>query len=47
MYLKWFKNSGKKETDDYEKEYVARYKNQQIPEQEKNITKNKKDGEIE
>ena len=44
--MKWFKNSGKKETDDYEKEYVARYKKQQIPEQEKNITKNKKDGEI-
>ena len=44
--MKWFKNSGKKETNDYEKEYVARYKKQQIPEQEKNITKNKKDGEI-
>jgi len=44
--LKWFKNSGKKETDDYEKEYLARYNKQQIPEQEKNITKNKKDGEI-
>ena len=44
--MKWFKNSGKKETNDYEKEYVTRYKKQQIPEQEKNITKNKKDGEI-
>lgn len=44
--MKWFKNSGKKETDDYEKEYLARYNKQQIPEQEKNITKNKKDGEI-
>ncbi len=45
--MKWFKNSGKKETDDYEKEYLARYNKQQIPEQKKNITKNKKDEEIE
>ena len=44
--MKWFKNSGKKETNDYEKEYLARYNKQQIPKQEKNITKNKKDGEI-
>ena len=44
--MKWFKNSGKKETNDYEKEYLARYNKQQIPEQKKNITKNKKDGEI-
>jgi len=43
VYLKWFKNSGKKETDDYEKEYLARYNKQQIPEQKKNVTKNKKD----
>ena len=28
------------------KEYLARYNKQQIPKQEKNITKNKKDGEI-
>jgi len=41
--LKWFKNSGKKETGDYEKEYLARYNKQQIPEQKKNVTKNKKD----
>ena len=41
--MKWFKNSGKKETGDYEKEYLARYNKQQIPEQKKNVTKNKKD----
>ena len=47
MYLKWFKNSGKKETDDYEREFLARYNKQQIPKQKKSILKNEKDKEIE
>ena len=47
MYLKWFKNSGKKETKDYEKEFLARYNKQQIPKQKKSILKNEKDKEIE
>ncbi len=45
--MKWFKNSGKKETDDYEKEFLARYNKQQIPKQKKSILKNEKDKEIE
>ncbi|SVD35435.1 uncharacterized protein METZ01_LOCUS388289, partial [marine metagenome] len=45
--MKWFKNSGKKQTEEYEKEYLARYNKQQIPDQKKNISKNKKDVEIE
>ena len=46
MYLKWFKNSGKKETDEYEKEYLARYDKQREPKQKKKILKNKKDEEM-
>jgi len=45
--LKWFKNSGKKQTEEYEKEYLTRYNKQQIPDQKKNISKNKKDEKIE
>ena len=45
--MKWFKNSGKKQTEEYEKEYLARYNKQQIPDQKKNISKNKKNEEIE
>ena len=45
--MKWFKNSGKKQTEEYEKEYLARYNKQQIPDQKKNISKNKKDEKIE
>ena len=46
VYLKWFKNSGKKETDEYEKEYLARYDKQREPKQKKKILKNKKDEEM-
>jgi len=45
--LKWFKNSGKKQTEEYEKDYLTRYNKQQIPDQKKNISKNKKDEKIE
>ena len=45
--MKWFKNSGKKQTEEYEKEYLARYNKKQIPDQKKNISKNKKNEEIE
>ena len=45
--MKWFKNSGKKQTEEYEKEYLTRYNKQQIPDQKKNISKNKKDEKIE
>ena len=42
--MKWFGSSEKKESEDYEKKYLARYKKQQKP---KNTSKNKKDGKIE
>ena len=45
--MKWFGSSEKKESEDYEKKYLARYKKQQKPKQKKNTTKNKKDVEIE
>ena len=47
MCMKWFGSSEKKESEDYEKKYLARYKKQQKPKQKKNTTKNKKDVEIE
>ena len=47
MCMKWFGSSEKNESDDYEKKYLARYKKQQKPKQKKNISKNKKDVEIE
>ena len=39
--MKWFGSSEKKESEDYEKKYLARYKKQQKPKQKKNTTKNK------
>jgi len=45
--MKWFGSSEKNESDDYEKKYLARYKKQQKPKQKNNMSKNKKDIEIE
>jgi len=45
--MKWFGSSEKNESEDYEKKYLARYKKQQKPKQKKNMSKNKKDIEIE
>ncbi len=45
--MKWFENSEKKESEKYEKEYLARYKKQQKSKQKKNTSKNKKNVEIE
>jgi len=45
--MKWFGSSEKKESENYEKKYLARYKKQQKPKQKKNMSKNKKDIEIE
>ena len=45
--MKWFENSEKKESENYEKEYLARYKKQQKSKQKKNTSKNKKNVEIE
>ena len=44
--MKWFRSSEKKESEDYEKKYLARYK-QLKPKQKKGTSKNKKDVEIE
>jgi len=44
--MKWFRSSEKKESEDYEKKYLARYK-QLKPKQKKSTSKNKKDVEIE
>ena len=44
--MKLFGRSEKKETENYEKQYLARYKKQQ-KEKPKNVSKNKKDVEIE
>jgi len=38
--MKWFRSSGK--TEDYEKEYLTRYNEQQEPKQKKNTSKDKK-----
>jgi len=40
--MKWFGSSEKKESENYEKKYLARYKKQQKPKQKKNISKLKK-----
>jgi len=45
--MKLFGSSKKKESENYEKKYLARYKKQQKPKQKKNTSKNKKDVEIE
>ena len=44
--MKWFRSSEKKESEDYEKKYLARYK-QLKPKQKNGTSKNKKDVEIE
>ena len=44
--MKWFGSSEKKESENYEKKYLARYKKQQKS-KKKNTTKNKRDVEIE
>jgi len=44
--MKWFGSSEKKESENYEKKYLARYKKQQKPKQKKNTSKNKKDVKI-
>jgi len=45
--MKLFGRSEKKESENYEKKYLARYKKQQKSKQKNNISKNKKDVEIE
>ena len=45
--MKLFRRSEKKESENYEKKYLARYKKQQKSKQKNNISKNKKDVEIE
>jgi len=44
--MKWFGSSEKKESENYEKQYLSRYKKQQKPKQKKNTSKNKKAVEI-
>ena len=45
--MNWFRSSGKKESEDYEKEYLTRYKNQKKVKPEKRASKHKKVIEIE
>ena len=45
--MKWFRSSEKKESEDYEKKYLARYNKQRKSKQKNNASKNKKDVEIE
>ncbi len=45
--MNWFRGSGKKESEDYEKEYLAQYKKQQKPKQKKGVSKHNKAIEIE
>ena len=40
--MKWFRGSEKTETEDYEKEFLTRYKKQQKPKQKKNTKKDNK-----
>ena len=40
--MKWFGSSEKKESENYEKKYLARYKKQRKSKQQKNTPKNKK-----
>ena len=44
--MKWFGSSEKKESENYEQKYLARYKKQQKSKQKNNTSKNKKDVEI-
>ena len=45
--MKWFGSSEKKESENYEEKYLARYKKQQKSKQKNSMSKNKKDVEIE
>ena len=45
--MNWFKSSRKKESEDYEKEFLSRYKKQQKAKPEKKASKHKKVIEIE
>ena len=45
--MKWFGSSEKKESENYEKKYLARYKKQRKSKQQKNTPKNKKNVGIE
>ena len=45
--MDWFGSSRKKESEEYEKEYLARYNKQQKPNQKKMASKHKKVMEIE
>ena len=48
MCMKWFRSSEKKESEDYEKKYLARYKKEsKAKPKKKDMSKNKKDVEIE
>ena len=40
--MKWFSDSSNKESEDYEKEYLTRYKKQQKPKQKNNAKKDNK-----
>ena len=44
--MNWFKSSRKKESEDYEKEFLSRYKKQQKAKPEKKASKHKKVIEI-
>ena len=44
--MNWFRGSGKKESEDYEKEYLTRYKKQQKSKPKKSVSKHKKVIEI-
>ena len=44
--MNWFKSSGKKESEDYEKEYLTLYKKQQKSKPKKSVSKHKKVIEI-
>ena len=45
--MNWFRGSGKKESEDYEKEYLAQYKKQQKSKPKKRVSKHNKAIEIE
>ena len=45
--MNWFRGSGKKESEEYEKEYLAQYKKQQKSNPKKKASKQKKVIEIE
>ena len=40
--MNWFKSSKKRESEDYEKEYLTRYKKEQKPDSKKKVSKQKK-----